>query len=628
MKSHQKKYYGSLFVIMFLIVATAMLLTRSGNNNVTGMTTFEEGNQVSYLYYDGTDNVIYEDYLYYHNGNYYVKNSETDTELGKAFSSYGDAVTYMNEHVPRSAKKTVINLETDFSVISTYTIGEDAAYIRTKIADETASPFNVKAATTADAQTVSKAGKVETFDYAEDTNTLTVKIGGYTYEYKIVEIGGEYYAEKTSGGTKFYTDEAGVIWKYEGEKLVKTGSIESAFLGTDDKVLPVFSAVLSNEEERRSTAKKMEAYQKTATEIGGGVTGEDLYGEETAINAYLDLSESTKGVTYDVASGYYSGKTSEGTYIFHDKDGNTGTSVTVSKQDGTTTTINILKEKGTPLGKPTYYQCTTIDEHGICTAKVKYSGDTSDFSDAITDAKKADEDIQEGIQKQMEICKKPDNSACQLKSGDTQISATARQTAFMNRMYAEQEAKVQGLIAGWLNGWLDEKLGGWSRGVPAGICAYIFGLEYYKQDGWTRVTMNASVDQLQSQLIANSRTVIIEGEKEEITEDMFRYAYTVKLLANQSVEWQTYLYNSCTGETSVDTFYDYGSLLAGGYFAFHYAGAGAQDMIFECEQEICLYDQACVVFADGSTPTCVSLVHGAGFETPVAGNDYDCAITG
>ncbi|MEK6920541.1 MAG: hypothetical protein AABX82_01555 [Nanoarchaeota archaeon] len=37
MKSHQKKYYRSLLFIIVLILATAMLLTNYGQNDLTGM---------------------------------------------------------------------------------------------------------------------------------------------------------------------------------------------------------------------------------------------------------------------------------------------------------------------------------------------------------------------------------------------------------------------------------------------------------------------------------------------------------------------------------------------------------------------------------------------------------------
>ncbi len=620
MKPHQKKWYGSLVVIMFLIVATALLLTNEGND-LTGMATD-----------------VYE---------------LEDAELGTiTFNKEIIQISKLaSETVWRGTTKSgdIVTFNPDSSIFWLDEDGDGEQDDNEVFMYSKDSGTGVTTFTSKDSAEISSRASLSSTS-SSDPYTFTVAgTSGKQYTYEMVTIGGEVYAryeEIDETGAKtgdiFYYDKTGERWKLQSDGTLEDTGVKSDYLVKDGEVTDDFKELVEGDTSRyredttmktvkgessaKSAADRTKELAATAKEIG--TTPENLYGEETAINAYLDLNENTKGVTYDVESGYYSGTTSEGTYIFHDKDGNTGTAVKVAKQAGGTEEIYILKEKGTLLDKPTYYQCTSIDESGICTAKVKYSGDTSDFSDAIADAKEADEDIQEEIQEQMKICKEPDNSDCKLKDGNTQISATARQKAFMNRMYEEQEAKVQGLIAGWLNGYIDELLGGWSRGVPAGICAYIFGLEYYKQDGWTRVTMNASVDQLQSQLIANSRTVIIEGEKEEITEDMFRYAYTIKLLANQSVEWQTYLYNSCTGDTSVDTFYDYGSLLAGGYFAFHYAGAGAQDMIFECEQEICLYDQACVVFADGTEPTCVSLVHGAGFETPVAGNDYDCAITG
>ncbi len=547
MKSHQRKYYGSLFVITFLMIATAMLLTRSGNNDVTGMAT-----------------------------------------------STATASVEASDVISLTAGQ-----ETDF-------------------------------------------GKIETAVYDSTTSMLTITAKGNQYQYEIVYVGDDPYAKwETADGTVYYTDKSAIMYTVsaEGElqKVVANGGADPNLMNYDLKAIPALTEAFAKSEEELAafdfgsdigvalTEQQEAAMQKFATD--NHYDYEDVKGEYQAINAYLLSSDATQTITYNPVTSHYTGTMEYGgtkyDVEYHNDD--IGITTTVQNQKGESVDVTIYKD--TSSIPPTYY---TLGDKG---QKVSYKPDAT-TKENIRDAEHAVEDVEEDIQQEMQKCAKAkSDEECQLTyttdDGTTiRLDATARQEAFMNRMYAEQEAKVQGLIAGWLNGWLDEKLGGWSRGVPAGICAYFFGLEYYKQDGWTRVTMNASVDQLQSQLIANSRTVIIEGEKEEITEEMFRYAYTIKLLANQSVEWQTYLYNSCTGETSVDTFYDYGSLLAGGYFAFHYAGAGAQDMIFECTNEICLYDQACVVFADGTAPTCVSLVHGAGFETPVAGNDYDCAITG
>ncbi|MEK6922018.1 MAG: hypothetical protein AABX82_09065, partial [Nanoarchaeota archaeon] len=351
--------------------------------------------------------------------------------------------------------------------------------------------------------------------------------------------------------------------------------------------------------------------KKAAQELGLGEDGDKvLEGEETAIEEYLETTGHAN-VEYDPTTGQYSGTI--GDYeVSYVKD-----NLAVTLADGTTV---VYKDTSTI---PATYR--TADGKKVDADDVKNARET--LSKAQIEVDK----LEANVQKQLKNCEN-EKKECLItyteNGKEVRVSATARQEAYMNKIYEQQEAQVKGLISGWLNNWLDDILGGWSRGVPAGICAHIFGLEYYKQDGWTRVPMNASTDQLQSELIANSRTVIIEGEKEEITESLFRYAYTIKLLANESVEWQTYMYNSCTAETSVEQFYDYGYLAPAAYFSFHYAGAGDVDMIFDCATEDCLYDQACVAFTDGSAPTCVSLVHGAGFESPDAGSDYDCAITG
>ena len=57
---------------------------------------------------------------------------------------------------------------------------------------------------------------------------------------------------------------------------------------------------------------------------------------------------------------------------------------------------------------------------------------------------------------------------------------------------------------------------------------------------------------------------------------------------------------------------------------YHYAGSSGEDMIFECESEECLFDQACVQLMDEEEPYCTSLSNGEGFVSPSSGSDYDC----
>ncbi len=202
------------------------------------------------------------------------------------------------------------------------------------------------------------------------------------------------------------------------------------------------------------------------------------------------------------------------------------------------------------------------------------------------------------------------------------------QRAQMEVEYKKIEAYNQARFVGLLNSVFDKKLGAWSNGVPSKICAKVFGLDYYKQDGWTRVPENSSAYQIQSELLKNIRTVMIEGEKEEVFEGIYRYAYTIRLLTNSTVQWETYMKNSCTQETSIEVFYDYGLLYQGQHFLYHYAGSQTQDMIFEQGIDpVYLFDTACVQFDDELEPYCVSLIHGNGFATPEQGSDYDCEYT-
>lgn len=343
-----------------------------------------------------------------------------------------------------------------------------------------------------------------------------------------------------------------------------------------------------------SPAQIKAMYEDIPEEYRTRVSAQNFIDEGKNINKYLTeeygKEKEQQKIMYDETSGHFVGQIGDYKIAYMGDD--------IGVLEG-----NDWVYKHTEKGKTTYYTCNEdkncLSEEG----QEKYK-ETPGLRKEFRGAEKA-----------------VDRLATEV--GD-EVDTTIREAVYRQHVYDQQEAQTKGLISGWLNKMLDNQFGGWSRGVPAGICAHILGLEYYKEEGWSRTPMNSSAEQLQSHLIANSRTVIIEGEKEEITENLFRYAYTLKLLANQSMEWTTYLYNSCSQEASTDVFYDYGALGAGEYYSFHYAGAGEQDMIFDCTQELCLFDQACVVFTDGTLPVCVSLVHGAGFETPTAGSDYGC----
>ncbi len=689
MKEHQKKYYGSLLFIVVLIVATAVVLQKSGSDDiwkgdVTGMAAAPSqyksllesgGSFYMYAYYsrgglekwsgsydrgqyllkniDSGEITTYSSYENFYEA-FFVIYSSADAANAEVYDSsltrtenynYGDQSLL----VTSPSTTTVISTATTRSTSSRTTAIAEPVTTTAGTTTRTTTTLpteNVVFAKTegtkkitiySAAQTDVGANQIDGQVFIEDTNSHTLTA------YNLIDVRGRtYFATSVSGTTILVDLISGHKYEQQGDVLYKVAetsndlsselldSIYSAAFtdsATNEDLKVAIQGAAKRPELLTEEEQKRKNYETIAAELGLGEEGAArIQGEDEAVNGYLSNTLKEKSIYYDVSTNQYFG-TTNGVNIVHDSNGNTGTAIIVSKNDQSMT-YYVFKEKA-GFGEATYSYCTSV-LNGICNDPKPYTGEnTEGFSEAIEKAKKEERRIQDAVQEEMRRCKN-NNLVCTLMDGDTRITATARQEAYMNKIYEQQEAQVKGLLTGWLNNFIENGccgwggLGGWSRGVPADICASIFGLEYYKQDGWTRVPRNASADQLQSKLIANSRTVIIEGEKEEITESLFRYAYTMKLLANESVEWQTYMYNSCTAETSVDVFYDYGYLAPGAYFSFHYAGAGDVDMIFDCTQEDCLYDQACVAFTDGSAPTCVSLVHGAGFESPDAGSDYDC----
>jgi hypothetical protein len=431
----------------------------------------------------------------------------------------------------------------------------------------------------------------------EDTTYYTLSGEEYTPEEVTATFEGE------TVGTYFYLQNSG------SKSDVLTDEMLSKMAETLNEMDIQIGELFLSKEEASQAAHTAEITAFAQSMSSSGISESAIQNEETAINNYLHKEGSQYSkVSYDVTTGQYSG-TFGSSEIAWDSDRMYVTS------EGKT----YYSEKKN--GRPVYYECTKDD---CSQANILSGDDAKTAKTAYKTAEDAYEKLQETINDEMEKCKK-DKTNCQLTTGKTAITESVRQSAYLNSIYEQQERQAVGVLTGYLNKWINKVLGSWSRGVPAGICR-IFGLEYYKNQGWMAMPANTSATQLQSTLIENSRTIGIDGEKEEITENLYRYAYTIRLLSNASIEWTTYLYNSCAQKDSTEQFYDYGALGSGDYYAFHYAGAGEQDMIFDCATEDCLYDQACVQFSD-SAPVCVSLVHGEGFTTPTAGSDYDCAIS-
>lgn len=203
----------------------------------------------------------------------------------------------------------------------------------------------------------------------------------------------------------------------------------------------------------------------------------------------------------------------------------------------------------------------------------------------------------------------------------------------MNQQYQRTRIQFTGRLSGWLSGMISSGqlipgidatkvgpgLSDAANKVPGLICQNAYGLSYDQGNSWIRsVQPNATPWMAQAQLMENARIATIDGEKEEIIDHLFRYAYSLRLLGDTSVEWETYLKNSCTNVRSDDVeggFYDWGHLGPGQHEYKHYAGSSGEDMIFNCEVEECIFDEACVQLADEPAPYCVPLVNGAGFRT-------------
>ncbi len=563
MKAHHKKYYSSLFAIILLIVATAFVLQRYGSNDLVGVANVIIGMHSTEAQTTATSSS--------------AEQTATSLSAEDLIKAGGDlAVTYDADELLYT--KDYIGFYASDNTWRVYYDKNTKLFLSHNYAISDPDPNSHNPNLYHDTTYIGVLNFIKN-KYKDSYSTTNVEIILYDANTNIVN------------SEKYYT-------------INNIEEIYNDFPATKEK--------------------KEKSYKTTATSLG--LSGESadinaIAAEDRAVNRYVKTTLGYSAIDYNIETDHYVGVLKEDTELYYDGE-NIGTKIAVKESDGTEKEIYVFKEKKAARNAQ-YYSCSDYNSatEECNSEKQSYTGDLAVLKAEFKKVENEKETLETKVARGMKNgeVKDPENTA------DTGvIKSTIRQQAYMNRLYQQQESHVVGLLSGYLNNWIDKKLGSFSRGVPAGICKYIFGLEYYKQDGWTAVLANTSSSQLQQQLIAQSRTVIIEGEKEEITENLFRYAYTIKLLANQSLEWQTYLYNSCNGKTSVEQFYDYGALAPAAYFAFHYAGSGEQDMIFDCTQEDCLYDQACVAFTDGTEPVCVSLVHGAGFETPYAGSDYDC----
>jgi len=166
---------------------------------------------------------------------------------------------------------------------------------------------------------------------------------------------------------------------------------------------------------------------------------------------------------------------------------------------------------------------------------------------------------------------------------------------------------------------VDELLGEFSNGIPNAMCNIYAGTDYSVEKGEDgtysnkffggEVTKTNYVNSKEQEIYNDIRTAILFGSVEMIDVGLFRYEVSIKLIGDDSTgAWALYLRHSKDGNTSNGTWSESGSIGYGQIFQMLYAGADGEDMIFECGVDPhCKFNQACLKFADESSPRCFYL---------------------
>jgi hypothetical protein len=214
----------------------------------------------------------------------------------------------------------------------------------------------------------------------------------------------------------------------------------------------------------------------------------------------------------------------------------------------------------------------------------------------------------------------------------------ARVEADWNNLVSNSRGKINTI----LNSYYDEWLGPLSQGIPASMCGdSLYKKESESSSGQKVFGMSLPKSSYESEqkknILDNIKTVIVEGEKTQVSDTIYRYAVTWKLIGDKSEEWKIWLYNSCTKESSYELsrttdgaegWYDDGTLSNLQFTGLHMA------FQLECDKDAkgCRYNQACITFlssgttaageGDGTALTldpkdsyCVNLIYGQGFDS-------------
>ena len=191
------------------------------------------------------------------------------------------------------------------------------------------------------------------------------------------------------------------------------------------------------------------------------------------------------------------------------------------------------------------------------------------------------------------------------KNGIPPSDTQRRKTDYYNAI----ESKTRSQITSTLNAYVSELLGPFSNGIPAGICGdsmYKKKTEFNKNSVGIPVPSSTYESEKERDIYNDLRTVIVFGEVRKITESLFRYEVTLKLISDESApKWELYFQNSC--DKTISDWSEEGQLSYGQIFQMLYAGQEGDDMIFDCGEENCKFDEACLKLSDEGNARCFKL---------------------
>ncbi len=179
------------------------------------------------------------------------------------------------------------------------------------------------------------------------------------------------------------------------------------------------------------------------------------------------------------------------------------------------------------------------------------------------------------------------------------------------RAYSQLDARTRSAVSDILGAYLEDLLG-----PPSRFLSIVCGDRLRKSETNYKTKMHGIPvpkskweTELEHKFYNDIRTGIVFGEVDEITETLYRYEATVKIIGDKAnPEWRLYFRNSCDSMDSRGFWEEKGQVGYGQIFEMLYAGQAGDDMIFDCEEDkYCRFDEVCLHFLDEGAPRCSKL---------------------